>query len=107
MTTKGDKTFGLRIKELREKKKFTQEQLAEILDIDSRSLSRIETGISFTTLEKLKKLANALDVDIQDLFYTEQSANKEELIAKINTLLNSAQIEDLQKIYKIILTILR
>ena len=77
------------------------------MDIDSRSLSRIETGMSFTTIKKLKKLANALDVDIQDLFYTEQSANKEELIAKINTLLNSAQIEDLQKIYKIILTILR
>lgn len=107
MTTKGDKTFGLRIKELREKKKFTQEQLAEILDIDSRSLSRIETGMSFTTIEKLKKLANALDVDIQDLFYVEQSSNKEELILKINTLLNSAQIDDLQKIYKIILTLLR
>ncbi len=107
MTTKGDKTFGLRIKELREKKKFTQEQLAEILDIDSRSLSRIETGMSFTTIEKLKKLATALDVDIQDLFYAEQSSNKEELILKINTLLNSAQIDDLQKIYKIILTLLR
>lgn len=107
MTTKGDRAFGLRIKELREKKKYTQEQLAEIIDIDSRSLSRIETGASFTTIEKLKKLANALDVEIKDLFSAGHLTNKKELILKINNLLQEAELTDLQTIYRIILALLR
>lgn len=107
MIQKGDKYFGTRIKELREKKKYTQEQLAEIIDIDSRSLSRIETGISFTTIDKLKKLANALDVEIKDLFSVEHIDKTEKLISKINILLKSASDKEVQMIYKIILSILR
>lgn len=107
MTLKGDKYLGARIKELREKKKYTQEQLAEIIDIDSRSLSRIETGISFTTIDKLKKLAKALDVEIKDLFSAEHLDDTQKLISKIHTLLESAAVEDIQLIYKIVLSVLR
>lgn len=104
---KGDKEFGARVKELREKKRFTQEQLSELIDIDSRSLSRIETGISFTTINKLKKLAKALDVGINDLFVTEHQDSKGELVKKISTLLKTADAESVKLIYKVILAILR
>ncbi len=40
------KSFGARIKELREQKGLNQEQLAEIIGLESRHLSRIETGKS-------------------------------------------------------------
>ncbi len=107
MESKGDKKFGARIKELREKNKYTQEQLAEILELDSRSLSRIETGVSFTTIDKLKKMAAAFDVELKDLFLTEHFNDKQQLINKINLLLKSASLDDIQTIYKIILSILR
>lgn len=107
MNLKGDKAFGIRIKELREKKKLTQEQLAELLDMDSRSLSRIETGISFTTIDKLKKLAHAFDVEVKELFTFEHAQEKNELLTKINDLLTQADAKDIRTIYKIILTILR
>ena len=106
-STKGDKYLGARIKELREKKKYTQEQLAEMLDLDSRSLSRIETGVSFTTIDRLKKLASIFDVELKDLFLTDHYADKNLLIKKINILLESASLENTRTIYKIISSILR
>ena len=107
MTQKGDKAFGTRIKELREKKKLTQERLAELIEMDSRSLSRIETGISFTTIDKLKKLAKALDVTVQDLFSVDDQQDKQKLILEMNRLLKTAEIEDVRLAYKIIFSILR
>lgn len=107
MTSKGDKNFGIRIKELREKKRYTQEQLAELIDIDARSLSRIETGVSFTTIEKLNKLSAALDVEVKDLFSSQHYDSKSNLIAKINSLLETASAEEIKTIYRVILSILR
>lgn len=45
------KCFGARIKEIREARGINQEQLAELINMESRHLSRIETGKSFTTME--------------------------------------------------------
>lgn len=104
---KGDKLFGLRVKELREKKGYTQEQLSELIDMDIRSLSRIETGISFTTFDKLKKISNALDVSIQDLFTTEHFQKKDELINKIISILTESSLDKVKIIYRLVLTILR
>ena len=39
--------LGRRIKELREKRGYTQQQLAEKIGIDQRNLSKIECGITF------------------------------------------------------------
>ncbi len=105
--SKGDKNLGARIKELREKKNYTQEQLAEILELDARSLSRIETGVSFTTIDRLKKMADVFDVELKDLFSTDHYADKKQLIRKINTLLDSASLDDIRTIYKIVSSILR
>ena len=60
--------FGKRIKELRKKQKLTQERLAEILDVDSKTISRLEKGYYFTTYENLEKLSKALGVEIKDFF---------------------------------------
>ena len=55
----GNKVFGKRIKELRERKKLTQEKLAEKVGLDLQTISRIETGYYFTSFENLEKLANS------------------------------------------------
>ena len=59
--------LGKRIKELRNKRGFSQQELAEMVDIDQRSLSSIECGNTFPS-KSLALLAHALDVSIQDLF---------------------------------------
>lgn len=50
--------FGKKVKELRIKKKMSQEELAEKIDIAKRNLSKIECGKSFIRAEKIGKLVN-------------------------------------------------
>lgn len=99
--------FGLRIKELREKQGFTQEKLAELINIDSRTLSRIETGKNFTTLETLEKIASVIDVEIKDLFAFQHQKDKKALFANIIKLLEEAKEDEIKLIYKLILAVLK
>ena len=96
------KRFGARIKEIRECKGLNQEQLAELIGMESRHISRIETGKSFTTLENILKIANALNVDINSLFIFEHKDDKENLITEINNYLKSAKEEEIELVYKLI-----
>lgn len=98
----GNKVFGKRIKELRERKKLTQERLAEKVGLDLQTISRIETGYYFTSFENLEKLANALDVTIADLFNFGHVKSKDELIKEINTELANSSEKDVQRIHKMI-----
>lgn len=98
----GNKVFGKRIKELRERKKLTQERLAEKVGLDLQTISRIETGYYFTSFENLEKLANALDVAMADLFNFEHIKPKVELIKEINTELANLSEKDVQKIHRLI-----
>ena len=98
----GNKVFGKRIKELRERKKLTQEKLAEKVRLDLQTISRIETGYYFTSFENLEKLADALDVTIADLFNFGHVKPKEELIKEINTELANSSEKDVQRIHKLI-----
>ena len=50
------------IKEYRIKKKLTQEQFAEKIDISSRHLQRLEHEEDKTTVKTLKKIINVLDI---------------------------------------------
>lgn len=50
------------IKENRIKKKYTQEQLAEILNISPRQLQRIEKDESKTKIQTLRKIVKILEI---------------------------------------------
>lgn len=61
-------SIGLRIKHYRSNvRKLSQEQLAEIANVDRSHLSRIENGTKIPGLELIIELANALDVSANDL----------------------------------------
>ena len=49
--------FGLRLKELREKKNLTQEQVATRLNLSKQSISGYENNIASPSLEIIRKLA--------------------------------------------------
>ncbi len=95
------KLLGKRIKELRLRKKYTQEELSEILGIGERNLSKIECGVNFVSAETLEKLASALDVDYKDIFDFEHLVDtinkKEELLYSIKN--ETVDIDLLYKIY--------
>lgn len=59
--------LGKRIKELREKRGLTQQQLSELAGIDQRNLSKIECGVTFPS-KSLAEIAKALDITLPHLF---------------------------------------
>jgi len=60
--------FGQRLKQLRQEKGFTQEKLADALDITVESVSNIERGIYGPKFDNLQKIAHILDVEVKELF---------------------------------------
>ncbi len=60
--------LGKTIKDLRQKKNLTQEQLAEKAAINVSYLAKIENGYVNTTVRYLIKLARGLKVTVKDLF---------------------------------------
>lgn len=73
------KKAGLFLKELRKQKSLTQEQLAEIFNVSSRSVSRWETGTNLPDLSILVEIADFYDVDIREIIDGERKneMNKE------------------------------
>ena len=58
---------GAEIRRLRENKKLTQEELAAILHVSSKAVSKWETGKGFPDISLLEPLAKALDISVIEL----------------------------------------
>lgn len=66
------KKIGLFLKELRREKGLTQEQLAEVLGVTNRSVSRWENGINMPDFDLLINLARYYEVGIDELLEGER-----------------------------------
>lgn len=64
--------FGNYLKTLRKEKSLTQEQLAEMLGVTNRSVSRWETGSNLPDIDIIIILSEYYDVDIRDLLNGEK-----------------------------------
>lgn len=94
--------LGKRIKELRKERNLSQQELAEIINIDQRNLSNIECGLSFPS-KFLVDIANALKISLPELFDFEHILKDDETLRKfiINDLDNLSS-ENLKIIYRLI-----
>jgi len=63
------KTFGLVVRQLREDRAYTQEQLAERAHISRNYLGNIERGEYNVTLEIVEQVANGLDLSMSALLF--------------------------------------
>lgn len=92
--------LGRRIKELRKAKNITQESMAEIIGIDTVSVSNIERGKYYPTAENLNKIMNILKVEPHELFSIEHNASENDLLDEmINKLKNNKKLTKIM--YKI------
>lgn len=67
MDNKRLKTLGLNIKFARMKSGLSQEELAELVETSRMTISYIETARQNPTILKVIDIANALNVDINEL----------------------------------------
>lgn len=64
--------MGYKIRELREAKKMTQEELANKSGVSRGTISALENGsMRNTTSKTLLKLSKALDTSVEHIFFTE------------------------------------
>lgn len=59
--------LGIFIRQIREKKELSQQNLADICNIPKTTIGRIERAEINTTIKTLVKIANALDVNPKEL----------------------------------------
>ena len=63
------KLLGKKIQSIRKAKGLTQEKLAELIDIETPSLSYLETGKYAPSVETLQKLSRVLDVKPWEFYF--------------------------------------
>jgi len=73
------KLLGKRIRAIRKSQKLTQDNLAELIDVESPSISNIENGKYYPTNENLQKIADALKVKPYELYMFEHLRPLDEL----------------------------
>ncbi|BBE17855.1 hypothetical protein AQPE_2014 [Aquipluma nitroreducens] len=65
------KKIGSRIKEIREAKGVSQQDLASICNFEKANMSRIEAGRTNFTISTLYKISHALEITISELVNVE------------------------------------
>ena len=64
--------IGRNIRTLRNQRKWSQDALGESADLSCKFVGEIERGTVNPSLDSLMKIANALNVEIAELFLTEK-----------------------------------
>jgi transcriptional regulator with XRE-family HTH domain len=98
--------IGARIKDIRNRKGFTQEDLAEKININPKYLSSIERGKENPTLNTLIKLSESLDVNLNDFFHQIEIENPAKRKALLISLLDEADDDQLKLAYQILSAII-
>ncbi|MGP1615905.1 MAG: helix-turn-helix domain-containing protein [Pollutimonas bauzanensis] len=60
-------SFGIRVRQCREKRGWSQERLAEYSGLDRSYVGEIERGRVIASIVTVQKLAQALNIDLADL----------------------------------------
>jgi len=99
--------IGARIKSIRDAKGMTQERLAEVMDINSKYLSNIERGKENPTLDMLIKLANALEVEMWEMFDFGHEVSLKELRETMGRFLKELDEDKLRMSVKLLRAVVR
>ena len=95
------KKFGKRLKDLRLEANITQEDLAEIVGVATKTVSYWENGHNPITLNKIPLIARALNIPIYKLFVfledDEKAADKDYI-----TLLQAKTGQELETLFNVI-----
>lgn len=70
--------IGKRIQAIRKLKKLSQADLAEYTGMSVSYISHIETGIKRASLESVVRIANALEITVDQVLNGNQTGNREE-----------------------------
>ena len=98
------KKIGSFLKELRKEKGLTQEQLAELMYVSDRTVSRWETGSNLPSLDILIRISNYYNVELSEILDGERKSGKmnkelEETVLKVADYSNDEKMKMMKKLH--------
>ena len=96
------KAVGQRIKDAREAKNLTQEELAALVNLSSTHVSVIERGLKVTKLDTFVAIANALDVSADELLVDVVAHSVTGVSNRLSDKISSLPMKEQKKIIKFI-----
>lgn len=102
-----EKSIGERIKYLRKKKKITQQQMAEKLDISVNHMSAFERGKYNIKLELLVIIMNELECTADDIFCDVIKCGYKNKASRLSDKIEKLPTEEQEKIFEVVETLLK
>lgn len=93
MDSKLYRVFGSRLRELREQRSVTQEELARRVDLSRTSITNIERGRQRVMLHQVVELAEALEATPEDLMPKEAVGDDQALRPDVARVIETLQSE--------------
>ncbi len=87
--------FGKEVKRKRKAKGWTQEQLAQIVDLTPRSIMYIENRGQHTSLDVFYRIATILDISVDVFFYPDNHNGENKRRKHIDRILNGMDEREL------------
>lgn len=100
MSKSKKKFLGERIRHIRKRDGLSQEQFAELIGIDPNSVSRIECGVHYPSLDTLEKIATVLKVEIRELFLFNSKETAGEMRAFLIQTASEVGVEKLREVVR-------
>lgn len=89
---------GNKISELRKKNGLTQKELAELLNVTDKAVSKWERGLNFPELFTLEKIAELFQISVIELLGIEDHSN-EQVFSDISNLAQNEKKKIIKEIY--------
>ena len=99
---KQKKLIGKKIKEIRKRTRLTQELFSEKIGIEPSSLSNIENGKSFPSMQTILNIAEKFNISFNDFFDNDYLTEEKELEKEIIDIIKNQPYQNKQIIYRLV-----
>lgn len=93
------KNLGKRIAEIRNKRNMTQDKLAELTNYSTNHIAKLESARTNPSFALLVSIANALDVELKELFNFPEQHTTDYMRNKLTKEINKTDDETLKNLY--------
>ena len=102
-----EKKIGAQLARIRRERGLTQAELAELIDVTTETISRLERGVSIPSLKTLEAIGNALNIRLRDIFDFEYQPKArgsafDKEVAKLLAFLKTKKADDIDMCFRII-----
>ena len=86
---------------------MSQEKFAELINIDPNSVSRIECGVHYPSMDTLERICTTLKIEMRDLFIFSNKETAEEMRHFLIKTTSEAGIHELRKMVQAVRDIVK